>query len=52
MNGITFGALHSYRDLSLILKAKQIGTPAPKIKKTCRISQDAETARAIFRSTS
>ena len=32
MNGITFGDLHSYRDLSLILKSKQIGTPAPKIK--------------------
>ena len=32
MNGITFGDLHSWRDLSLILTSKQIGTPAPKVE--------------------
>lgn len=29
-NGVTFGTLHSYEDLGLILTAKTIGTPAPK----------------------
>lgn len=30
MNGITFGGFHSYRDFSLILAQKTIGTPSPK----------------------
>lgn len=30
MNGITFGGYHSYRDFSLILAQKTIGTPSPK----------------------
>lgn len=30
MNGITFGGFHSYRDFSLILAPKTIGTPSPK----------------------
>ena len=30
MKGITFGNLHSYRDLNLILAEKVIGTPSPK----------------------
>lgn len=45
MNGITFGDLHSYRDLSLILKTKQIGTTVPKTKRTCRIALDVLTGR-------
>lgn len=30
MNGVTFGNYHSYRDFSLILAEKTIGTPSPK----------------------
>ena len=30
MKGVTFGNLHSYRDLNLILAEKVIGTPSPK----------------------
>lgn len=33
MKGITFGTLHSYDDLNLILKSKEIGSPAVKEKK-------------------
>lgn len=33
MNGITFGNLHSYRDLKLILGQKEIGAPSVKTKK-------------------
>lgn len=32
MKGITFGALHSYRDLNLILSEKEIGAPHVKTK--------------------
>ena len=32
MKGITFGALHSYRDLKLILSEKEIGAPSVKTK--------------------
>ena len=30
MNGVTFGTLHSYNDLELILNSKTIGQPTPK----------------------
>lgn len=33
MQGVTFGELHSYRDLNLILNSKEIGSPAVKTKK-------------------
>lgn len=33
MKGITFGTLHSYRDLKLILTSKEIGSPAVKTRK-------------------
>lgn len=33
MKGITFGYLHSYDDLGLILKSKEIGSPVVKTKK-------------------
>lgn len=33
MKGITFGELHSYRDLNLILSEKEIGAPSVKEKK-------------------
>lgn len=33
MKGITFGDLHSYRDLNLILGKKEMGSPAVKEKK-------------------
>ena len=33
MKGITFGSLHSYRDLNLILASKEIGSPAVKERK-------------------
>lgn len=33
MKGITFGSLHSYRDLNLVLTAKEIGSPAVKERK-------------------
>ena len=33
MKGITFGSLHSYRDLQLILTSKEIGSPAVKERK-------------------
>ena len=33
MKGITFGSLHSYRDLKLLLTSKEIGSPAVKIRK-------------------
>ena len=33
MRGITFGSLHSYRDLNLLLTSKEIGSPAVKVKK-------------------
>ena len=33
MKGITFGNLHSYRDLNLILTKKEIGSPVVKEKK-------------------
>lgn len=32
MQGVTFGELHSYRDLNLILNSKEIGSPAVKTK--------------------
>ena len=32
MKGITFGELHSYRDLKLILSEKEIGAPHVKVK--------------------
>ena len=32
MKGITFGDLHSYRDLNLILSEKEIGAPHVKTK--------------------
>ena len=32
MQGVTFGELHSYRDLKLILGSKEIGSPAVKTK--------------------
>lgn len=32
MKGITFGNLHSYRDLNLILTEKEIGSPEPKVE--------------------
>lgn len=33
MKGITFGELHSFNDLHLILKSKEIGSPAVKSRK-------------------
>jgi phage-related protein len=33
MKGITFGSLHSYNDLKLILESKEIGSPEAKVKK-------------------
>lgn len=33
MKGITFGTLHSYRDLKMILTSKEIGSPAVKTRK-------------------
>lgn len=33
MKGVTFGSLHSYDDLKLILISKEIGSPEVKIKK-------------------
>ena len=33
MKGIIFGALHSYRDLRLILAAKEMGAPEVKVRK-------------------
>lgn len=33
MKGITFGNLHSYRDLKLLLISKEIGSPAVKVRK-------------------
>lgn len=33
MKGITFGGLHSYRDLQLVLSKKEIGAPSVKNKK-------------------
>lgn len=33
MKGITFGSLHSYNDLKLLLTSKEIGSPAVKIRK-------------------
>lgn len=33
MKGVTFGELHSYRDLDLILSKKEIGAPSVKTKK-------------------
>lgn len=33
MKGITFGSLHSYNDLKLILTSKEIGSPAVKERK-------------------
>lgn len=32
MNGVTFGNLHSFNDLKLILNSKEIGSPAVKTK--------------------
>lgn len=32
MNGVTFGDLHSFNDLKLILNSKEIGSPAVKTK--------------------
>lgn len=32
MNGVTFGDLHSFNDLNLILNSKEIGSPAVKTK--------------------
>ena len=32
MNGITFGNLHSYRDLHLVLAEKTISAPSPKVE--------------------
>lgn len=33
MKGITFGSLHSYRDLRLILESKEMGAPDVKVNK-------------------
>ncbi len=33
MKGITFGNLHSFRDLNLLLTSKEIGSPAVKVRK-------------------
>ena len=33
MKGITFGNLHSYKDLNLVLNSKEIGSPAVKERK-------------------
>lgn len=33
MKGITFGSLHSYDDLDLILNSKEIGSPEVKVRK-------------------
>lgn len=33
MKGVTFGSLHSYNDLGLILSSKEIGAPSVKVKK-------------------
>ena len=33
MKGITFGNLHSFRDLHLLLTSKEIGSPAVKVRK-------------------
>ena len=33
MKGVTFGNLHSYRDLKLLLNSKEIGSPEVKIRK-------------------
>ena len=33
MKGITFGNLHSYRDLKLIMNSKEIGSPEVKVRK-------------------
>ena len=33
MKGITFGSLHSYNDLKLLLTSKEIGSPAVKVRK-------------------
>ena len=33
MKGITFGSLHSYEDLKLILNSKEIGSPEVKVRK-------------------
>jgi phage-related protein len=33
MKGITFGNYHSYRDLNLVLKSKEIASPAVKVRK-------------------
>ena len=33
MNGITFGNLHSYNDLKLILESKELGSPEVKVRK-------------------
>lgn len=33
MKGVTFGNLHSYRDLKLLLNSKEIGSPEVKVKK-------------------
>lgn len=33
MKGITFGNLHSYNDLDLILESKEIGSPEVKVRK-------------------
>ncbi len=33
MKGITFGSLHSYRDLRLILESKEMGAPEVKVNK-------------------
>lgn len=32
MNGITFGTLHSYNDLHLLLTSKEIGSPEAKVR--------------------
>lgn len=33
MKGVTFGNLHSYRDLKLLLNSKEIGSPEVKVRK-------------------
>lgn len=33
MKGITFGNYHSYRDLNMVLKSKEIASPAVKVRK-------------------
>lgn len=43
MKGITFGLYHSYADLNLILKSKEIGSPAVKQRK-----QDIEGANSAL----